>query len=102
MMREGTDMNHAFGSAVIIIQNFNFTDLCNNSPQQLSYHDSAAPDEWEDVRWEYAVLISRDVRKHIPSLAFIGGYLPRLIEGPRSEQLKTSKQGCAIANIVLQ
>lgn len=98
-------MNHAFGSAVIIIRT-SILPICATIPHNnciLSFHEYLlSPDEWEDVRWEYAVLISRDVREHIPSPAFIGGYLPRLIEGPHSEQLKTSKQGCTIANIVLQ
>ena len=85
-------MNHAFGSAVII-QNLNFSHLCNSSPQlmhtELSYEDFLlSSDEWKHVRWEYAVLISRVVKKHIPSLAFVSDHFPKLIKGPYSEQLR--------------
>ena len=72
-------MNHAFGSAVIIIRTSIFP-ICATIPHTnyiLSFHEFLlSPDEWEDVRWEYAVLITRDVRKHIPSLAFIAAWIP--------------------------
>ena len=91
-------MNHAFGSAVII-QNHNFTNLSNISPQQqhieLSFKDFLlSPDDWTHVRWEYAVLIGRVVAKHIPALAFVREHFPNLIKGPYSDQLKDPNKVC--------
>lgn len=86
-------MNDAFGSAMVI-QNTNFNDLCDVSPHQLHteltyHHFLLSPDEWVDLKWEYALLISRVVSKRIPALAFVADHFPALIKGPHSEQLKT-------------
>lgn len=86
-------LNHAFGSAVVV-QNVNFSHLSSVTPQnpysQMNNKDFLlSADEWTSVKFDYALLISTVVARHIPALAFLRDHFPKRIESTYSKELQT-------------